>query len=261
MKRALTTLLLIFCALLFLFSCSQLVRTYRQYEDGTTTYEELDDVYTTILPPSTEPQMQENDEPQIVQETAPITVDFESLTAQYPDVVAWIYCPDTIIDYPIMQAKNNEKYLRTLPDGTWNIAGTLFMDYRNPKDFSDSNSIIYGHNMKNDSMFGTLPDYSSQEYYEANPHWYLLTPTADYKIELIAGYVTHSTSEAYSIPGTQEEKEKLIQTAFAKSDFTADVEIAENENLITLSTCSYEYNNARYVLVGVLKELARLNSD
>ena len=65
----------------------------------------------------------------------------------------------------------------------------------------------------------------------------------------------------YSIPGTQEEKEKLIQTAFAKSDFTADVEIAENENLITLSTCSYEYNNARYVLVGVLKELARLNSD
>ena len=135
------------------------------------------------------------------------------------------------------------------------------MDYRNAKDFSDSNSIIYGHDMKNDSMFGTLSDYSSQEYYEANPHWYLLTPTADYKIELIAGYVTHSTSETYSIPGTQEEKEKLIQTAFSKSDFTADVEIAENENLITLSTCSYEYNNARYVLVGVLKELARLNSD
>ena len=261
MKRALTTLLLIICTLLFLFACSQLVQTYREYEDGTSAYEELDDVYTTILPPSTKPQMQENDKPQIVQETAPITVDFESLTAQYPDVVAWIYCPDTIIDYPIMQAKNNEKYLRTLPNGTWNIAGTLFMDYRNAKDFSDSNSIIYGHDMKNDSMFGTLPDYSSQKYYEANPHWYLLTPTADYKIELIAGYVTHSTSEAYSIPGTQEEKEKLIQTAFSKSDFTADVEIAENENLITLSTCSYEYNNARYVLVGVLKELARLNSD
>ena len=73
------------------------------------------------------------------------------------------------------------------------------MDYRNAKDFSDSNSIIYGHDMKNDSMFGTLPDYSSQKYYEANPHWYLLTPTADYKIELIAGYVTHSTSEAYSL--------------------------------------------------------------
>ncbi len=167
MKRALTTLLLIICTLLFLFACSQLVQTYREYEDGTSAYEELDDVYTTILPPSTEPQMQENDEPQIVQETAPITVDreyedgtsayeelddvyttilppstepqmqendepqivqetapitvdFESLTAQYPDVVAWIYCPDTIIDYPIMQAKNNEKYLRTLPNGTWN---------------------------------------------------------------------------------------------------------------------------------------------
>lgn len=261
MKRALTTLLLILCTLLFFFACSQLVRTYRQYEDGTTAYEELYDVYTTILPSDAETQMQEIGEPQIIQETAPITVDFESLTVQYPDVVAWLYCPDTIIDYPIMQAENNEKYLRTLPDGTWNIAGTLFMDYRNAADFSDSNSIVYGHNMKNDSMFGTLPDYSSQEYYEENPHWYLLTPTADYKIELIAGYVTHSTSEAYAIPGTQEEKEKLIQTAFVKSDFTADVEIAEHENLITLSTCSYEYDNARYVLVGILKELAKLNNE
>ena len=191
----------------------------------------------------------------------PITVDFDSLTAQYPDVVAWIYCPSTVIDYPIMQADNNEKYLRTLPDGTWNIAGTLFMDYRNAEDFSDSNSIIYGHNMKNDSMFGTLPDYSSQEYYETNPNWYLLTPAADYKIELVAGYVTSSTSEAYAIPKTQEEKESHIQTALTKSNFSADVEIAENENLITLSTCSYEYDNARYVLVGVLKELSKQNSD
>lgn len=254
-------MLLILCTLLFLFSCSQLVQTYREYEDGTTAYEELDDVYTTILPTTVEPQMQKIDEPQIVQETAPITVDFESLTAQYPDVVAWIYCPDTIIDYPIMQAENNEKYLRTLPDGTWNIAGTLFMDYRNARDFSDSNSIIYGHNMKNDSMFGTLPDYSSQEHYEENPHLYLLTPKADYKIELLAGYVTHATSEAYAIPGTQEEKDKLIQTSLTKSDFAADVEIVENENLITLSTCSYEYDNARYVLVGVLKELAKPNND
>ena len=261
MKRALPTLLLIVCMLMFFFACSQLVQTYRQYEDGTTAYEELDDVYTAILPTNDEPQMQEIDEPQIVQETAPITVDFESLTAQYPDVVAWIYCPGTVIDYPIMQAESNEKYLRTLPDGTWNIAGTLFMDYRNAKDFSDSNSIIYGHNMKNDSMFGMLPDYSSQEYYEANPQWYLLTPTADYKIELIAGYVTHSTSEAYAMPGTQEDKESLIQTALSSSDFIADVEIAENENLITLSTCSYEYDDARYVLVGVLKELAKPNND
>lgn len=264
MKRALTTLLLILCMLLFLFACSQLAMTFRQYEDGTTTYEELDDVYTETLPTGIEllePQIQEADEPQTIRETAPITVDFERLTAQYPDVVAWIYCPDTIIDYPIMQAENNEKHLRTLPDGTWNIAGTLFMDYRNAEDFSDSNSIIYGHNMKNDSMLGTLPDYSNQEYYEANPHWYLLTPTADYKIELIAGYVTHSTSEAYAIPGTAEERESLIQTSLENSDFVAEVEIAENENLITLSTCSYEYDDARYVLVGVLKELAKQNND
>lgn len=85
-----------------------------------------------------------------------------------------------------------EKYLNTSKRYlTFTYPFTLGSGTRNIG--NDSNSIIYGHNMKNDSMFGTLPDYSSQEYYEANPHWYLLTPTADYKIELIAEYVTHST--------------------------------------------------------------------
>ena len=66
-----------------------------------------------------------------VSETAPITVDFERLQEENKDIIAWLYCPDTEINYPVVQSKDNEYYLRRLLDGTWNIAGTLFIDYRN----------------------------------------------------------------------------------------------------------------------------------
>lgn len=101
-----------------------------------------------------------------VSETAPIKVDFERLQEENKDIIAWLYCPDTEINYPVVQSKDNEYYLRRLLDGTWNIAGTLFMDYRNAADCSDLHTIIYGHNMKNNTMFGSLPKYSKQEYYE-----------------------------------------------------------------------------------------------
>lgn len=249
------------CIVLFLFCCGKLYQVRKEYSEGTETYEKLDTRFITALPQITEPQETDLEECHAIQETAPIKVDFDGLIAENSDVVAWLYCPDTLINYPVMQAENNEKYLRTLPDGTWNIAGTLFMDYRNAADFSDSNSIVYGHNMKNDSMFGILPDYNTQEFYEAHPYWYLLTPNTDYKVELIAGYVTPSTSDAYAIPRTQEEKESLIQTTLSSSAFITNVEIDTTDKLLTLSTCSYEYSNARFVLVGVLRELAKQNND
>lgn len=122
-----------------------------------------------------------------VSETAPITVDFERLQEENKDIIAWLYCPDTEINYPVVQSKDNEYYLRRLLDGTWNIAGTLFMDYRNAADCSDLHTIIYGHNMKNNTMFGSLPKYSKQEYYEEHSVLYLLTPKQNYKVKLIAG--------------------------------------------------------------------------
>ena len=252
MKKLLVRLFCLVCAAGLVFSLWNVWTILSEYREG-------DRMYESAASQSVSSQPEQQAETDL--NKVPIQVDFDHLKAQNPDVVGWLYCEGTPINYPVMQGRTNDDYLYTMLDGSYNKAGSLFLDCAADPGFQDPAPVIYGHSMKNDSMFGTLPDYSSQEYYEANPHWYLLTPTADYKIELIAGYVTHSTSEAYSIPGTQEEKEKLIQTAFAKSDFTADVEIAENENLITLSTCSYEYNNARYVLVGVLKELARLNSD
>lgn len=186
------------------------------------------------------------------QETAPITVDFDVLQQENEDIIAWLYCPDTQINYPVVQGEDNEYYLRRLIDGTWNAAGSLFADYRNAGDFSDLHTVIYGHNMQNSSMFGTLPEYCSQAYYDAHPVMYLLTPEQNYKIALVAGYVTSPDAAIYGFEKTAEERDRLLSEALASSAFQTDVTVAEQDRLVTLSTCSYAYEDARFVLMGVL---------
>ena len=190
-------------------------------------------------------------------EYSPITVDFSILQAENEDIIAWIYCEDTPINYPIVQSEDNSYYLRRLTDGSWNMAGTLFLDYRCKADFSDSTSIVYGHNMKNDSMFGILPNYAEQSYFDEHPTMYLLTPETDYRVDLFAGYVTPSDSEAYQLQFSEDEKQQFIEQAKEQSDFTADVEVSADDCLLVLSTCSYEYSDARYVLIGKLTELSQ----
>ncbi len=192
-------------------------------------------------------------------ETAPISVDFDALRSENDDVVGWLYCPDTPINYPVAQSDDNSYYLRRLLNGEWNASGTLFADYRNDLISPDQNTIIYGHNMKNDSMLGTLPYYSDQAYYESHPVMYFLTPDTDYKIELIFGSVTSSDSVLYDIDLSADEKMSLLADLFDSSDFVSHTEITEDARLLTLSTCSYEYESARYVVVGVMIELAKNN--
>ena len=196
------------------------------------------------------------DAEQLPGETAPIEVDFEILWETNEDVVGWIYCEDTPINLPLVQAEDNDYYLHRLIDGTWNISGTLFVDYRNAGNFSDINTIIYGHNMKNKGMFGTLSNYKEQSYYEDHPVMWLLTPDENYKVELIAGYVTPSTSEIYSFGQTEEEVLALAEQSIGKSTFISDFQVSQGDRYVTLSTCSYEYDNARYILIGRLIALS-----
>ncbi len=256
---------LLLCLLvgIFLFSGWKLYTIMAEYKQGEDSYDKLTQEFTTqrsttptptaIPQPSGETISEEETEPK---ETAPITVDFDALISDCSDVVGWLYCPDTPINYPVVQAEDNDYYLRRLLDGTYNSSGSLFMDYRCASDFSGWNTVIYGHNMKNDAMFGTLQDYKKQEYYDAHPVLYLLTPTQDYKIDLIGGYTTPGTAEdTYGIPQTQEGRDALIARAQQYSTFLTDTAVNAGERLITLSTCAYEYDNARYVLVGVLRPL------
>ena len=192
---------------------------------------------------------------QLPQETAPIEVDFGVLAETNGDIIGWLYSEGTPINLPVVQSGDNSYYLRRLIDGTWNNSGTLFADYRNAGDFSDNNTIIYGHNMKNKEMFGTLPNYREQSYFDGHPVMWLLTPDGSYKLELAAGYVTPAASDVFSFGQSEEAVLAAVRQAMERSTFTSDVEIRPGDRFLTLSTCSYEYENARYVLIGRLTAL------
>ena len=185
----------------------------------------------------------------------PIEINFEVLKQKNSDIVGWLYLENSPINFPVVQGKDNDYYLRRLIDGTYNSAGTIFMDYRNDKNMNDWNTIIYGHNMKNSTMFGTLLNYKEQSYYDEHKIMYYITENKKYKVELIAGYTESSDAVIYNISTNEHMKYKILESAKNKSTFKSNVEINAEDKILTLSTCSYDFDEARYILMGILNEL------
>jgi sortase B len=179
------------------------------------------------------------------------TVNFAALQAINPDAAAWLYCPDTVIDYPVMAASDYSYYLRHLPDGTYNINGSLFLDYGCAPDFSERLTVIYGHNMKTEKMFGTLVDYKKQSYFEQHPYLYLYTPNGNYRIALLYGAVI--SASAWTERGYVQDADGLLEYAKENTTFVSPEVYTGTEQLIVLSTCSYEYDGARYFVLGLLQ--------
>lgn len=254
--KSVRILLSLLLAATFLYSAYKLLDYYFDTQENANLNEEMieqsvSSISTSV--PNNEDSESEITEPPMPVETSPISVDFDTLKEANEDVIGWLYCEDTPINYPVLQSDDNSYYLRRLVNGEWNIAGSLFMDYRNNLSNNDWNTVIYGHNMKNDSMFGTLPEYRNQDYYEQHPVMYFLTPEADYKIELIAGFVTPSDSALYNVYLSESDRTSLYDELLGLSDFQAnEYSFGENTQLLTVSTCSYEYDTARYVVVGIM---------
>lgn len=187
-------------------------------------------------------------------ELPPISVDFASLAEENADTVAWLYSKDTPINYPVVQSTDNDYYLRRGFNGKYNYYGTLFADYRTSGEFSGKNTLIYGHNMKNAEMFGSLINYKEQEYFDAHPLLWLFTPEKNYKIKLVAGIEVPGTSELFDALANPDEAEKVIRDAIENSTFKSDYTYSEDDRFVTLSTCSYDYADARYIVIGKLED-------
>lgn len=183
-------------------------------------------------------------------------IDFAALKEVNRDVIGWLYLPDTVISYPVVQGEDNTYYLKHLADGTYNSNGCLFADHNNQKNFADDNTLIYGHHMNSGKMFASLVKYKEQEFYEAHPNIFFITEDAAYQIELFAGYTTSADSDAYLISlSTREEKIGWLKELFHQSDFYADVTVSAEDHIVTFSTCAYDFYNARYVVHGKVTAL------
>ena len=185
---------------------------------------------------------------------APIKVDFKALKSVNDDVVGWIYCEGTQINYPVLQGETNDTYIRTLYTGEGHPSGSIFVDAGNLPEFQDNNTIIYGHHMADGSMFGTLEDWREQEYFDAHPCMWLLTPEQDYRIDLFSAYLVDARHDTFTIfRGSGQQFAAYLQRVVKDSTVKADVETDPEAHYVLLSTCAYTlYDDARTVIHGRL---------
>ena len=177
----------------------------------------------------------EEDEKEL-QETIAMT-SLTELQKQYDEMIGWIQIEKTKIDYPIMQAENNKFYLTHSYEGKKLRAGSIFLDYRNDPLLIDRHSIIYGHDLRNGSMFGQLYQFKDQSFAEANRYFTIDTGNEQLQLEVFAAYET--TTDFYYIETdfTNESFEQFIKTVKKKSVITFDENINGSDQIITLSTC------------------------
>lgn len=173
------------------------------------------------------------------------------LQTKYPAVAGWLTVPGTGIDYPFVWYKDNDYYLRRDLNGNRAMAGTLFMDFRCQRDFTSQNTILYGHHMKNGSMFGTLKRFSDKEFFDAHQRAAVYLPRATLILECFAYLVvTADDAEIYATAPSKDYLDYVRQNARQYSD----IGLKASDRIVTLSTCSYEFNNARMVLLTRIQQ-------
>ena len=269
MSKTVRTILIIIFAGVFAFSAVRYFMLRKPYEEAKETYSGAVSDYTKpsqqnsnqqVFLPADGNEIRQEDRPELTQEDneptaviAPIEVDFAGLTRVNTGVIGWIYCEDTVINYPVVFGVDNSYYLDHDYRGAPSGSGAIFTDASNIKGFVDSNIIMYGHHMSDMSMFATLKYWMKQEYLDEHPVMWLLTPVQDYRVELFAAYETQADSDTYTVfrgPGPL--FEQYLSKAVEKSGVNAPVEIDPEARYLLLSTCAYSNALARTVLHGKL---------
>ena len=192
---------------------------------------------------------------------ADLTVDWDALRAVNPDIVAWVYVPDSPINYPVVQGDDNEEYLHKAFDGStgWLAsAGTIFLDSTNSPDFSDQNSALYGHHMNDGSMFASLSDWQNNDEFNAHRDIYVLTPQGNYRLKTFALVKTTGDDALVQTTFSSDESyQSYIQDKLDRSVTTQQGEVlsaADIRQSMLFSTCEYSRADGRAVLFAAVVE-------
>lgn len=248
-----TTAIIVVALGVFLFSGYKLLSTWNEYNQGTSQYDALASRFPTL--PTTDVKELENGETKETAESgesaeaveteesteaAPIdwVAFYQEMKALNPDYIGWIIIEGTQINYPIVQASDNDYYLHRLFDGTENFSGTLFADYRCEDSFGSGNTIIHGHNMKNGSMFAGLLKYREEWFYNSHKTFSVYTEEGEIVYEVFAIYATDPISTSYVVDfGSDEEYVNWMNAMYEQSTVKPAVDLNADTRVLTLSTC------------------------
>ena len=167
------------------------------------------------------------------------------------NMVAWLTVDDTMIDYPVMQGETNEEYLNKDPYGNYSMSGSIFLDSRNTADFTDAYSLIYGHHMEGDYMFGPLHHFLEQDYLDTHPSGELIVGDVTYEIMFFAALEAPATQELIFNP-TEYLVEDILK--YVKEHAQSNENDPKEGTVVALSTCKYPDSANRVLLFGYMKE-------
>ncbi len=235
-----STIVLIVAICVFCFSAFQLYQIFSSYKKGNDEYDKIKNLAISV-------EKTEKGEEKF-------KVDFNKLWDINPDTIGWIRFEEpSRINYPVVHSHNNKEYLTKLFGTGKNTYGTLFVDKDNSGDFQDKNTIIYGHRMKSGSMFGQLEKYMDESFYKEHPYFYIYTPDGkESKYQVISAAVVKDTSRTYTKTfQNDEEFMDYIDYVRSISNYQTDAEVTKDSHIVSLSTCTIDSNEDRFVLQAV----------
>ena len=231
--------ILIVAVCVFVFSLYQLVMMLIPYHTGGKEYEEIQDLAISADSDGTG-----------------FSVDFDALLEINPDTIAWIrFDEPSIINYPVVKSADNNEYLTKTFAENDNKLGAIFMDMRDSSDFSDRNTIIYGHHLNvSPDMFSRLHLYEDEEFCKEHPDFYIYTPDGKVRTYTVfSAGVVNAAADNYDIEfASDEEFEQYIELCRESSNYQVDVDVNAQSQILSLSTCTGDQRDERFLLQGVL---------
>ena len=255
-KKGLMRILTLLCLAVFLFSAWKLVGIFQEYREAEQLYNDAANEFTTL----NSDQDKEHAVPvPSMREQAPVEVDFSNLLKINDDIIGWIYMEDTVVNYPLLQGENNLYYLDKTLYKKYLASGSIYLDCDNEPDFSDAHSIIFGHNMKNHTMFGDLSDLRDEDYLKEHPYVDLiLTDGTWMRYEICSMYRAHVEDGTFRAPLNKAKNFKPFMELITEKNMYADSEldlpvVQDEDKVLTLSTCTEDSADLeRFVVHAVL---------
>ena len=180
----------------------------------------------------------------------PLEMDLGALKKMNDDFRGWLYYPVLGVNYPVVQAEDNDYYLRRSFEGEYLRAGCLFMDAGASADFSDRNSFIFGHNMRDGSMFGRFKELTEDTTIcDENPYFYIYTEDTVYTYEIFAYYQVKKDSERYMTFTEDQTYDYYVKWALENSLYKKEMDFSGRNNIMTLSTCYGTSGSSKRLLI------------
>lgn len=260
MRKNIYRIILVISLILMVVAAVNIVILGREYRAGINEYKALEQYVEVVDNTKPVQKEKEKEEPEEVQEEVkesviPVSlqIDYAKLKAINGDFVGWLYYEPLELSYPIVRGNDNEHYTHYTFENENNSSGAIFLDFLNRPNFQDFNTIIYGHNMRNGTMFGSLKKLlNDNSIIEENPYFYIFTEDKAFMYEIASVYITNSESKTYDLIETEEDQSSYIEYIKSVSTWTWGKDIVPQDKIVTLSTCHGLHSTNRTVVHGVL---------